>query len=346
MQFSAMCFFGIGVGILCEHVDTRLITAFGAVVSGLALIIASFCNSPWKLLLTQGIMFGFGGSFVYIAGLTLPPQWFSKYRAMATGIAIAGSGIGGLWMSFATRAMTTHLSRNWALRITGLIIIGVIGPMSLLMKMRFRPVKREKIVDVSVLRDKRFLLLLFGSLFGASGFYIPFFYMPSFSVIVLGKLESWGANVSSIMNGASIAGRILLGVFGDTMGSLNTLVMATFFTCLSILVLWLPFHNIGTFIAAAVVFGFCSGAIVSLIPVVTANIFGVKRLPSIIGFLMIAYMTGGLISSPPAGAILDSSGHGTNFNGLIIYNGVFLAASTVCELALRFVISRKLWKRV
>ncbi|KAJ2851879.1 hypothetical protein J3B02_003523 [Coemansia erecta] len=149
LQFVMMCFFGIGVGVLCEHVDTRILSAFGAIVSGVALIIASFCNSPWKLLLTQGILFGFGASFVYVTGLTLPPQWFAKYRAFATGIAIAGSGIGGLWLSFATHAIITNISWKWALRITGLIIIGVCGPISLLMKTRVKPAKREKIIDIS-----------------------------------------------------------------------------------------------------------------------------------------------------------------------------------------------------
>ncbi|KAJ2109368.1 hypothetical protein IW146_006397 [Coemansia sp. RSA 922] len=346
LQFSMMCFFGIGVGVLCEHFDTRLLSALGALVSGLALVVASFCNSPWKLLLTQGLLYGFGGSLLYITGLTLPPQWFSKYRALATGIAIAGSGIGGLWLSTATRSMTNNLSRQWSLRITGLVIIGVCGVTSLLMKMRFKPEKRQKIIDLSVLRDKRFVLLFLGAMFGSAGYFVPYYFMPSYAVVVLGKNSDWGANVSSIMNGASIAGRILMGILGDRVGSLNTLWAATLLSCLSILVLWLPFSGAGTFFAAAAIFGFFSGAIVSLIPVVTANIFGVRRLPSVIGLLMIAYMTGGLISSPPAGAMLDKYGHGKDFDSLIIYTGVLLGVSSVSQTLLRLIISRQLWYKV
>ncbi|KAJ2877539.1 hypothetical protein FB639_003711 [Coemansia asiatica] len=321
LQFVMMCFFGIGVGVLCEHVDTRILSAFGAIVSGVALIIASFCNSPWKLLLTQGILFGFGASFVYVTGLTLPPQWFAKYRAFATGIAIAGSGIGGLWLSFATHAIITNISWKWALRITGLIIIGVCGPISLLMKTRVKPAKR------------------------ASGFYVPFFFMPSYAVIVLDKSDNWGTNIASIMNGASIAGYVLMGLVGDHIGALNTLCIATLLSCLSILVLWLPFKTVGTLVSAAVIFGIFSGAIVSMIPVVTANLFGVKCLPSVMGLLMIGYAAGGLISSPPAGHMLDTYGHGTDFSNLIIYAGVLLAVSFVLELVLRVILSRTLLKK-
>ncbi|KAJ1961716.1 hypothetical protein GGI12_003088 [Dipsacomyces acuminosporus] len=345
LQFSIMCFTGIGVGVLCERIDTRLLSAFGAIVSGLALIIASFCNAPWKLLLTQGLLFGFGGSFLYITGLVLPPQWFEKRRAVGTSTAIAGSGIGGLWLSFATRAMIQNLGRQWALRISGLVIIGVCGASSILMRMRFRPVQREKIIDFSVLKDKRFVLLFLTALFGASGYYIPYFFMPAFSAIVLGKNNSWGTNIASILNASSIAGRIVMGVLGDVVGSVNALLISTSFSCVSVLVLWLPFKSPGTLIAAAVIFGFCSGAIVSLIPVVTANLFGVKRLPSIIGLLMIAYMAGGLVASPPAGAMLDTVGHGRNFNSLIIYDGVFLAVSTASLSALRIIMSNKLFSK-
>ncbi|KAJ2896833.1 hypothetical protein GGI21_005006, partial [Coemansia aciculifera] len=337
LQFSMMCFFGIGVGVLCEHFDTRLISGLGALISGLALVIASFCNSPWKLLLTQGLLYGFGGSLLYITGMTLPPQWFSKHRALATGIAIAGSGIGGLWLSTATRTMTSNLSRQWALRITGLVIIGVCGVTSLLMKMRFKPEKRQTTFDTSVLRDKRFVLLFFGAMFGSAGYFVPYYFMPSYAVTVLGKDSDWGANVSSIMNGVSIAGRVLMGILGDRVGSLNTLCVATLFSCLSILVLWLPFKSAGTFLAAASIFGFFSGAVVSLIPVVAANLFGVRRLPSVIGLLMIAYMTGGLISSPPAGAMLDKYGDDRNYSSLIIYTGALLGASTISQMLLRLI---------
>ncbi|KAJ2368592.1 hypothetical protein H4S01_001506, partial [Coemansia sp. RSA 2610] len=293
-----------------------------------------------------GLLYGAGGSLLYITGLTLPPQWFGKYRALATGIAIAGSGIGGLWLSFATNAMITHIGRKWALRATGLIVIGVCGATSLLMRMRFQPAKRKQIIEFAVLRDTRFAMLFFAALFGSSGFYIPFFFMPSYSEIVLGRNSAWGTNVSSIMNGAGIFGRVAMGLIGDKVGSLNTLLVTTLISCLSILVLWLPFSGFGPFLASAVIFGLCSGAIVSLIPVITANIFGVERLPSIIGLLMLAYMTGGLISSPPAGAMLDKYGHGTSFSSLIIYDGVFLAASTICDIFLRIYISRKPWKKV
>ncbi|KAJ2794807.1 hypothetical protein H4R20_006103, partial [Coemansia guatemalensis] len=310
LQYAATCFFGIAVGVLCERIDTRSVSLLGSLMAGLGLVVASFCNSPWKLLLTQGLLNGFGASFLYITAIALPPQWFHRYRGVAAGIATAGAGVGGVWLSFATSAMITQLSRAWALRITGLLVIGICGPAGLLMRLRVRPAKRDKVVDLAVLCNKRFALLFFAALFGSSGYYIPFYFMPTYSEVVLGKQGRYGANIAAIMNGAGVVSRICVGILGDRLGSLNMLCVSTLASCLSILVLWLPFSSLATFLAAAVIFGFFSGAIVSLIPVVAANVFGTKRLPSIIGLIMIAYTISALIASPTAGAMLDKYGHG------------------------------------
>ncbi|KAJ1898964.1 hypothetical protein LPJ81_004233 [Coemansia sp. IMI 209127] len=64
---------------------------------GVSLIIASFCDGAvWKLILTQGIMFSIGASLRFIPSMSIPSQWFTKYRPLAIGIALSGSGIGAI----------------------------------------------------------------------------------------------------------------------------------------------------------------------------------------------------------------------------------------------------------
>ncbi|KAJ1943390.1 hypothetical protein EC988_006244 [Linderina pennispora] len=204
-----------------------------------------------------------------------------------------------------------------------------------------RPAQREKIIDFSVLRGVRFPLLFFTTLLGGGAYYIPIYNFPSYSVIVLGKTQSWGANMSAIVSASSIVGRIAMGSLGDKIGPINALWLACTGTCLSVLVLWLPFKTVGPYLASVILFGFFSGAIVSLVPVSAASLFGIKRLPSIMGLIMLAYAIGGLISSPPAGAMLDKFGHGTDFTSLIIFAGVLAAASVATQSVLRVVISRQ-----
>ncbi|KAI8323578.1 MFS general substrate transporter [Martensiomyces pterosporus] len=195
--------------------------------------------------------------------------------------------------------------------------------------------KRDSIIDFSALKNYRFVVLFFSSLFAAGGYYMPYYYMPSFSVVVLKENQAWGSNVSSILNAGSIAGRILTGILADRIGSLNTLFLSSLISCLSIFILWLPFKHLGTLVAAAVIFGFTSGSIVSLVPVATANLFGIRRLPSILGLLFLSFTMGSLICTPVGGALLDKYGHKTNFTSLIIYDGVFFSVASFLMLALR-----------
>ncbi|KAJ2445722.1 hypothetical protein GGF42_005903 [Coemansia sp. RSA 2424] len=80
----------------------------------------------------------------------------------------------------------------------------------------------------------------------------------------------------------------------------------------------------------------------TLVPVVTANLFGVKRLASILGLLFFSYTLGTLVCSPVGGALLDKYGHGTNYTPLIIYDGSFFSAAMLLLGALRLAVSRSL----
>ncbi|KAJ2688459.1 hypothetical protein H4R19_006568, partial [Coemansia spiralis] len=170
LQFAMMNVLGTPAGILCERLDTRLVTFTGGAIMAVALIIASFCDgAAWKLILTQGIVYGAGGSLVYIPACSIPSQWFVKRRALAVGVVIAGSGIGGLWMTPATNAMLRTVGTAWALRITGIILFAVNSVASLFLRNRIRVPARDKIVDLSILRDARFLYIFAGAVCATVG---------------------------------------------------------------------------------------------------------------------------------------------------------------------------------
>ncbi|PIA18515.1 MFS general substrate transporter, partial [Coemansia reversa NRRL 1564] len=310
LQFAVMNIFGIPAGILCERMDTRLVTFVGGVIMAVALIIASFCDSaPWKLILTQGIVFAFGAALVFVPSTSIPSQWFTKRRALAIGIVVAGSGIGGLWLTPATRAMIDQLGTGWALRITGIIVFVVNSIASLFMRGRIKVKSREKIVDMSIFRDIRFILICVGATCGMCGYFTPFFSMPSFAEEIVGKSNSFGNDLLTVINAASTVGRIATGEVAATFGTINTMCMCTFVAGLSILVLWLPFETTGTLIACAIIYGMFCGGFIGLIPVVLAELWGVHRISTIIGLLYMANFVGAMVGAPSSSGILDNIGH-------------------------------------
>ncbi|KAJ1945614.1 hypothetical protein FBU59_002255 [Linderina macrospora] len=347
LQFAIMNAVGIPAGILCERLDSRLVTFLGGVIMGVALIIASFCDSAvWKLIITQGIVFSLGASLVFIPATSIPSQWFVKYRALAIGIVVAGSGIGGLWLTPATDSMIKNLGTGWALRITGIVVIAVNSVSSIFMRNRLKVQSRDKVVDFSLLRDIRFMFIFAGAIFSTTGYFTPFFDMPTYAVKIVHMEENLASNLVTIINAASTAGRVLTGQIAIMMGNINALVLCMGVAALSLLVLWLPFETPGTAIACAVIYGFFCGGFISLLPVIIASIWGVSRIATIIGLLYIANFIGTLCGAPSSSAILDNIGHGTNFRPTIAFSGCFMAAAFVMFCCLRIAASRDLRKKI
>ncbi|KAJ2707895.1 hypothetical protein H4R19_004860 [Coemansia spiralis] len=342
VQFLVMCVGGVFSGFLCERFDTRVLNAAGAVVMGVAFIAGSFCTSIEGLMATQGLLYGVGASFPFIAGTSIPTQWFTTRQGLATGIALSGSGVGGMWMTSATTAMINSVGRPWAMRITGIVAMSAVLAVSPWMRMWMVPSRSERTIDWSMVRNPRFLVLLGAVVFAVAAYFGPFYQMPSYSVVVLHKSATWGSNMDTLMNGLSVVGRLAIGLLSDSVGPLNLLIANTALAAVSLLALWVAFDTVGTLIAVALLFGFAIGGIVSVIPVVAAQVFGLARIPSIIGLLFVGYFAGGLLGVPPMSALLDGVGHRTDYTGAVWYMALLPVCSLLFLLVLRLMLTRQL----
>lgn len=108
--------------LLNEKMGFKYMLATGTILCTAALILASFATQVWHIVLTQGVMFGLGASFVSLPCIGAPQQWFSERRGLAIGLAMSGSGIGGLVISNITNACIRTIGYRWALRIDGIIV--------------------------------------------------------------------------------------------------------------------------------------------------------------------------------------------------------------------------------
>ncbi|KAJ2148573.1 hypothetical protein IW142_000809 [Coemansia sp. RSA 564] len=88
-------------------------------------------------------------------------------------------------------------------------------------------------------------------------------------------------------------------------------------------------------IAAAVVTGFSTGSVATLIASATAQLFGVERLSTVLGFVLVSEALGTCICVPVAGALLDAYDTYNGFTAIIWYGGAFYSAATVILVGLR-----------
>lgn len=82
------------VGALVNTFGCRIITIIGSIIASTFFLISSIVPTVEVLILTYGIMIGIGFGFMYLPAVCFVSYYFDRRRAMATGIAVCGSGIG------------------------------------------------------------------------------------------------------------------------------------------------------------------------------------------------------------------------------------------------------------
>lgn len=94
--------------------------------------------------------------------IAVPVQWFNKRRGLASGITVAGSGIGGAALAPLNRFLISQLGFRWALRIMGLSFIVIVFSVMMCIRTRFTIGHRGgPIFDFSLFREPGFATMYF-----------------------------------------------------------------------------------------------------------------------------------------------------------------------------------------
>ncbi|XP_058451669.1 monocarboxylate transporter 12 isoform X2 [Malaya genurostris] len=82
------------VSALANRWGFRPVTILGAVIASIGFALSYFGNSLGYLYITYGVIGGIGFCFIYVPSVITVGYYFEKWRALATGIALCGSGVG------------------------------------------------------------------------------------------------------------------------------------------------------------------------------------------------------------------------------------------------------------
>ncbi|KAI9488484.1 major facilitator superfamily domain-containing protein [Zychaea mexicana] len=359
---------GLFIAPLMCRLGNRRCMAIGAVLAPLGLILASFATQLWHLYLSQGILFGLGGSFVFSPSITLPSQWFIKNRALATGLAVSGSGIGGVCISPMAQSLITTIGYRNALRAMGGMGFGLLSIATALAVSRYPPApsngKPWNVFDRSLLSWPFAFLLLF-ALLVPFGYVAPFFLTPTYAAHI-GVDASSGSTLVSIMSAANAVCRISLGLvspftfiayinfylqdlisafvryFGDRYGRVNTIAIFTLLSGIFTMVVWQFATSYGAFVAYCVLFGLSGGAFVSLMPPVVADIVGIENIQKGVSFSYFLTMFGNLLGTPVSGKLQKQFG----WTAAVQFPGAMTVAAGLSAVVIRFLLNRKFFAKV
>jgi len=140
-----------------------------------------------------------------------------------------------------------------------------------------------------------------------------------------------------ILNAVAIPGRILPSYVADRVGVLDTYIGISTLTAASVFY-WISVTNRAGNIAFSVLYGFFSGSIVTLAPVVLASITSdLSILGTRLGVVAVLKGIGSLIGPPIAGAILGAT---DSYLGVQLFSGLALIMTALLASVLRVVITR------
>jgi MFS family permease len=125
------------LGRLMDRAGPRAVMELGVALMAGGLLLAPLTTQPWHLYLTIGVMVGAGSICLGYSGQSLfLPNWFIRWRGLATGIAFAGVGLGSATMLPWVQRMIEQGGWRSACWILGVLVLVVLAPINLLLRKR------------------------------------------------------------------------------------------------------------------------------------------------------------------------------------------------------------------
>ena len=304
---------GLQIGPMFDRYGPRWIMLVGSVSYTLCIFLLGSCEKYYQFMLCLGFA-GVSSALVSTPGMAILSHWFCRRRGTATGIAMAGSSLGGITFPLVLRKALEKVGWGWALRILGLIFFVLLTIGNICVRSRLPMKTRKGVVDMRCFADSRFIWTTVGafceSLFHQYG---PFevvneyshaysqrdclvrVFRPDTNIRSVPGLWLRGRRVSpgrvecvsfqkipeipsTEMFSGSAFGRWLSGTASDYCGRFNTMTVMMAITTVFIFVLWYPFgHFIGVLYPFAFLLGFGTGSILSLTPVCVGQICGTEE---------------------------------------------------------------------
>jgi MFS family permease len=318
--------FGLLAGVLIDRLGPRQVIRVGIWCVGLPLILMGHMTRLWQYyFLCIGEVFG------YVLTGPIPNQvlisnWFRLKRGRAMGIAYLGLGAGGAVSPLLINSLIQGFGWRRAFEFIGALILIVLCPVSQWIT-RSSPrdsnllpdgVSTDSLANEAAARGRESVV---GLGVGEAVNTINFWLIVAGCTLTIGAIGavtqhlilfltgegySLGAasRVSSALLVSSLAGRVIVGYFADSYSRKN--VMALFYL---VLALAIPLLFAASKPAAvwgfALLYGFAMGADYMLIPLVTADCFGLSSLGRLLSLIIMGYSLGQWFGPWMAGRIFD-----------------------------------------
>lgn len=333
IQAFLLLLVGVVTGPLYDAGYFRALVITGSFLVVLGLMMTSVCTHYWQIMLAQGVCIGLGQGLISVPAVAILPQYFAKRKALAVGVAVSGSSLGGVIQPVVFRRLEPRIGFPWTTRVLGFIALATCLFSISVMRIRQMPRQKRSLIDSTAFKEAPYSLFCIAMFFGYVGFFGPIFYLSSYAIDTAAVNHNVAFYLLAIVNGASIPGRILPGFLAIRAGPINMLLPAALTTG-ALALCWIGIHDTGGLIAFSILYGFFSGGFVSLPAVAMTSLTpDLGRLGTRLGMCYAICSFGSLGGTPVSGAILTATG---KYLGVQLFSGLTILLTGVLLFVTRF----------
>jgi MFS family permease len=284
--------FGFIAGWIVDRFGPRRLMLAGILMAGGALVGLSAIS-------TLGMFYFFYlfNALGYVCGGPLPNQvllsrWFDKSRGKAMGFAYLGIGIGGAIVPLLAHWLTGELGWQGALRALGILMIAIAFPVAFFVKEApgEPQSRRQAVVHVPVgdiFKRGSFYLLAIGSMCSIAAVGGTMQNLKLFLSLDQKYAQGEIAKVLSLVLVGSIAGRLLMGWMADHFPKKYVMLLIYSIVACAIPLLFYA-SSPAVLYLFAITFGIGLGGDYMIIPLMAAELFGIRVLGRLMGVILTA----------------------------------------------------------
>jgi sugar phosphate permease len=284
--------FGFIAGWTVDRFGPRRLMLAGILMAGLALVGLSVARTL-PLFYTFYVLNALG----YVCGGPLPNQvllsnWFDRARGKAMGVAYLGIGAGGAVAPLIADSLTTRLGWPAAMRLLGVLMIAIAFPSAFFVResphSRSGSAVRPPDLPIgSVLRKPAFYLLAIGSMCSIAAVGGTMQNLKLFLSLDVRLSQADIARLLSLVLIVSLVGRVLMGWLADRFPKKYVMLAIYIAVASGIPLLFRADSGVALY-AFAAIFGIGLGGDYMIIPLMAAELFGVRMLGRVMGIVLTA----------------------------------------------------------
>jgi MFS family permease len=290
LNFLAMALGSFGWGTLSDRFGPRIVVLIGAIILGLALVLASRAQSLLSFQITYGVLVGISASAFFPPMIAATTGWFETQRSLAVSLVSLGVGVAPMTMSPLVAWLVSTNDWRTAMLIVGILSWAILIPTAFLVRRPPQPAAMDAAAPEAggaiqsasaAFRSPQFIVLslvFFACCAAHSG---PIFHMVSYAILC-GLTPLAAVSIYSVEGLGGLGGRIVFGLLADKLGVKPVLIAGLLVQAVAIGT-YIYVRELREFYALAIIFGAAYGGVMPLYAVLAREYFGQQIMGTVLG---------------------------------------------------------------